>query len=541
MGDRNATVVAIIATSVVVVALIGLPLGRLTLVATERGWSTVATAFADPTAATAIANTVWISAAAAAIAVVAGTGAAIFSEALAGFRRRAVRAAILAPLLLPPFVLAQAWARAWGPSGLSDQVLGVHLPWLYGPGGIIVVLAVAATPLTYLVVAGAIASRVEPELDMAARASGAGSWTVLATVTLPLLRRAIVAAAIVAFVFAANAFGVPAVLGTPAGFLTITTRLYQDLAFSADPLAFVRATVLAATLMLLALVVVGAADAFLIPAAATRSTMPSPARDAGRPSRFSVALLVAAVLLTTLLPFVALVLTALTRAVGLPPVPEHWTVANFQAAVGGRFGDALATTLALATVAASIVLVLGAVAAVATRSRGRALGTLITLGFAVPGSALAVAVLLAYGGRLRDTLMLILIAYLAKFWALAHRQLSGSADRLPPDLVRAARASGAGPITAFRSIVAPILAPSAVAAWAIVFVFGLHELTMSSLLYGPGTATLAVVVLGVQQLGDPTVSAALAVLLTAIVVVGTIPVLLVRRAAVRPDPVVPGG
>ena len=37
----------------------------------------------------------------------------------------------------------------------------------------------------------------------------------------------------------------------------------------------------------------------------------------------------------------------------------------------------------------------------------------------------------------------------------------------------------------------------------IVFMFGLHEVTMSSLLYGPGTATLAVVVLNLQQLGRP--------------------------------------
>ncbi len=293
--------------------------------------------------------------------------------------------------------------------------------------------------------------------------------------------------------------------------------------------------------MLLALVVVAAADALGHRAGATRSGLPSTGRVGARGGGVGVALLVGVVTLTTVVPFVALLLTALTRAVGLPPVPEHWTLANFAMAVDGPFGEALARTVVLGTVTASLVLVLGAVAAVAARSRARALGTAITLGFAVPGSALAVAVLLAYGGPLRDTLALILVAYLAKFWALGHRQLSGSLDRLAPDLVRAARASGAGPVDALATVVAPILAPSVVAAWAIVFVFALHELTMSSLLYGPGTATLAVVVLGVQQLGDPTVSAALSVLLTAIVVAGTIPLLLVRRAAVRPGPVTPAG
>ena len=60
----------------------------------------------------------------------------------------------------------------------------------------------------------------------------------------------------------------------------------------------------------------------------------------------------------------------------------------------------------------------------------------------------------------------------------------------------------------------------------MVFVFALHELTMSSLLYGSHTATLAVVVLNVQQLGDPTVTAALAVLLTGLVGLAAIPLAL---------------
>ena len=62
----------------------------------------------------------------------------------------------------------------------------------------------------------------------------------------------------------------------------------------------------------------------------------------------------------------------------------------------------------------------------------------------------------------------------------------------------------------------------------IVFIFGLHELTMSSLLYGPGSATLAVVVLNLQQLGETNLTAALAILLTLILSIAALPLL--RRA-----------
>ncbi len=227
------------------------------------------------------------------------------------------------------------------------------------------------------------------------------------------------------------------------------------------------------------------------------------------------------------MPFVAIVLTALTRATGLAPVPANWTLANFGDAIDSRFVGGLVNSLVLATAAASIVSVLAGLLA-ALRGRSRVVGTGVTLGFALPGSALAIAVLLAYGRPLGDTLAIILLAYVAKFWALGHRQLAGSVDRLPPEHVRAARASGAGPSDALLSVVVPFLRPSIVAGWLVVFLFAVHELTMSSLLYGPTTATLAVIVLDVQQLGDPTVTAALAVLLTGLVLLAAAPLAVVR-------------
>lgn len=516
--------------------LIGIPLVRLIGVALGGGVPAVVATLTDPAVAAAIGNSLWTAAVVAVVAVAGGTAAALATER-GGLPGRAwLRAGILLPLLCPPFVTAFGWTRAYGPRGLADRSLGLEVPGLYGPLGIVLVLSVAALPLAWLIVAGALASRVEPDLERAARASGAGPSTVLRTVTLPLLRPAILSALVVTFVFAVNAFGVPAILGTPAGFATITTRLYQDLARSADPAAFVEAGVLAATLVVLALAVVGPADAWLTGRAANRTGDSSGA--VGGPAGGSVrrravaGVLAGAITLLTIVPLGAVLLTALTRAVGLDPVPANWTLANFGEALDARFADALVHSLFLAVTAATIVLPLGALlVAVGQRAgRGRgALRTAATLGFALPGSALAIAVLLAYGGWLRDSLAIILVAYVAKFWALGQRQVAGSADRLPADVVRAARASGAGAWMALRTVVAPLLRPSLAAAWLVVFLFALHELTMSSLLYGPRSATLSVVVLNAQQLGDPTVSAALAVLLVGLIVVFAAPVAVLAR------------
>jgi iron(III) transport system permease protein len=208
------------------------------------------------------------------------------------------------------------------------------------------------------------------------------------------------------------------------------------------------------------------------------------------------------------------------------PVLRRCTVAHVFAALGHSLG--------LAAGAATIVLLLGALtAALGLRRVGRPLSTLVILTLAVSGSALAVAVLLAYGGRLHDSLAIILVAYLAKFWALGHRPLAGAVERLPTDLVRAARVSGAGPVVSVRTVVVPLLRPAGLGVWVLVFLFAIHELTISSLLYGPGNETLAVVILDRQQLGDVAATSALSVLLTVLIAAVAVVLLAARRAAAR--------
>lgn len=477
--------------------------------------------------ATAIAHSLLTSLLATAGAVVVGVGGALLG---ARHRSRVLRAGMLLALLVPPFVSAVAWTRAFGPGGLTDDLFGWTLPGLIGPAGIVVVLAVHAAPMVYLLASASLDTRARPELEWAARAAGAGRWVALRTVTLPLLGPAVAGGAALAFAMSMNAFGIPAVLGIPAGYPTITTRIYADLARSADPAAFARVVVLSTILVVLVLGVVLLADRVIRRAAPTAGT----AREALRPSgRHPVAASLAGgyVFAAVVLPLVALLLTALTRAVGLTPWPSTWTLANFAEAWSGDAWGAAGRSLLLAGIAATVVTGLALLGAARRPGRpGRGIGGITAATFAVPGSALAVAVLLAYGPWLRDTLLIVLIAYLAKFWALAQRSVGGSSAMVERDALQAARVSGASAPMTLRRVLVPMLRPALAAGWLLVFLFGLHELTMSSLLYGPGTETLAVWTLEVQQLGDVTVTAALAVLLT-VPGVAAAGVLARRRAA----------
>lgn len=513
--------------------LVVVPIGRLIGVAISGGTAGLEAALGRASLV-AIVGTAWTSAAVVVLAVTLGTLAALALHRLDLPARRVLRVALLMPLLTPPFVAALGWVQAYAPEALTDDLFGVSAGALFGPAGIVAVLVVSAVPLVLLVVGAALEDRVEPDLELAARVSGAGRVAAFRTVTAPLLRPALLAASVLVFVTSINAFGVPAVLGIPAGFTTITTRIYQDLVFSADDAVFVRVIVLACLLAAVGLVVVGVVDTASASTGRSLRTgtgSGSARRSRGRAARVAAAILVAYVALTTLVPLLGLVVTALTRAVGLAPVPENLTLDNFAAAVGPRTGGAVVRSIGLAIAAASLTLLLSGIVVALGRRRGsRAVTTAATLMFALPGSTVAVAVLVAYGGLLRDTLAIILLAYLAKLWAVALRPVAGSVERLPHDLLYAARASGAGPGDALRSVAIPLLRPTIVAAWLLVFLFGVHELTMSSLLHGPGTTTFAVVVLDQQQLGDPTVTSALGVLLTLVVLVAALPLVFMRRA-----------
>ena len=213
-------------------------------------------------------------------------------------------------------------------------------------------------------------------------------------------------------------------------------------------------------------------------------------------------------------------LTAITRGPGLPPVPANWTLANFSVAFSGAAGPALARTAWLSAVAAVLAPLLGGlVAGVSRRAWRGPVATLVTLAFAVPGSALAVGMLIGYGRWLPGSALLIVLAYLAKFWAFGHRPVQAALDRLSPDLVRAARSSGADAGTALRTVVLPPLTTALVGSAALVFLLASHELTMSSILYGPGSQTFAVVIANQRDLGGTGTTAALALVLAVPVLV----------------------
>jgi iron(III) transport system permease protein len=538
MRARPAGAAPAVGALFVAAVVVVVPLVQLGRVVASDGGASIGRVVRAPGFGAAAAHSLELAVIVPVLAVPLGVGFAVLLRRRDLPCRGVLRVLVVAPLVVPQFVLGYSWTQAYGRAGFTDQLVGVRWTSLTGPAGIVVVLVVDAVPICYLLTNAGLATRAQPDLENAARLSGAGWWVAARTVTLPLLRPVLAAEFLLTFVGTLESFAAPQVLGAPAGYATVTTRMYADLALGSDPATFTDAVTLAMGLVVVAAVLLVPADLFLTPRLRSpRSTLATRRGAAGRPGARSVlvAMTVAGYgVFAVLLPLAALVLAALTRAIGVPPTPSNWTLDNFRSALDAPTRAAFVHSLQLALAAGVLLTVLGAaVTALERRRAGRLLGSLAMLPFAVPGSALAVGLLIAYDRRLGGTLALILLAYLAKFWALAHRTVSGAADRVPAGEWQAARTSGAGPVAAVRTIWLPALAPALLAAGLLVFVSALHEVTMSSLLYSTGTETVAVAVLNSQELGDTGTTAALSVALTGLLVAIAVPAWLLLRAAAR--------
>jgi iron(III) transport system permease protein len=145
--------------------------------------------------------------------------------------------------------------------------------------------------------------------------------------------------------------------------------------------------------------------------------------------------------------------------------------------------------------------------------------------YALPGIVLAIAVILTFlrplpliGVSIYATLWIILVAYLARFFALALGPVTAGFRQADPTLEEAARVAGAGLGMRLTTIVAPMMAPVAAAGAILVFLTAFNELTVSALLWSAGTETVGVQVFNLEDGGYTTLASAMAVATVVVIV-----------------------
>lgn len=489
---------------------------------------------ADPETWRVLGNTLYVSLWTTALAGALGVTLAFLVARTDLPGRRVFQSLLVLPYLVPPFIGALAWLYVLGPAGFLNQAWMAltngsdPLVRIYGAGGIVLAMTLYKYPIAYLTVAAGL-DRVDPALEEAARSAGASPWRTARDVTLPLVLPSIAAGLTLVFLSAMAEFGTPAILGFPAKYFVLATKIYATI------LDFDRPYNLhvAAALSLLLALVAGAVLAlqrwwlrdrgFGLVTGVGRA----PVLLLGRARPWAGAAVALFVVVGAGLPLLAVLLTALTRAYGRPLGADNLGLDNFRVVLFQlpAVWRAARNSVLLAASAATVCVILAlALAYLQQRARirgGTALEALVTLPFAVPGTVLALAIVLAFlrpvfGLWLYNTIWIILVAYVARFLALALRPVAAALTQLHPALEEAARASGASLWRALADVTVPLLRSGLVAAWVLAAVPALTELTLSVILWSAGNETIGVMAFNLHEEGKVLLSAALASLIVAV-------------------------
>jgi iron(III) transport system permease protein len=510
-----------------VAAIIVVPiLAIVWLAATGGGWSELN----DPAVAEAAINSLVSASLSGALAVLLGTLLAILIERTDLPGRRILRLFALSPMLVPPFVGAIAWLSLLGPSSLVNRWWSDHFGaplWnLYGGDGVVFLLTVHGFPIAMMIVGQAL-RRVPSDLEQAARIAGSSASRALWEVTVPLLRPAMLSSFTLIAVSNLADFGIPAIIGLPERYTTLSTLVYRYLQSGTvdDPLAVVAAI----GFVLLVVALIGVVVDLL--RARTRVELDAqaaaPARLPLGRARIPLAIVTATLVLAlTLLPLITLTAQSLLPAPGVPLSLETITLASFERALtasGTLTG--VANSVMLATLAAIICGVLGlAVGTLVTRTRSRDNAGLLGLALlpqAIPGLVIAVAwLVIAPRIGLYNTPWIILCAYLTSFLALVVQSVSAPLASTPSTAEEAARVSGASQLRALWDISCRMAVPAAISGAVLVALTAVRELTLSVLLLSPGSQTLGVVIFNLQQAGAYNASSALSLIVALVGLAG---------------------
>src|SRR6186713_1014790 len=431
--------------------------------------------------------------------------------------RQFIRALVTASFVTPPFLGAVAWELLAAPnSGLLNQLYrfatGAAEPLfdIYSLTGLIFVISCYTFPFVFVLVANAL-DNMPGELEDASAILGGKAWTTARRVTIPLALPALVAGALIAFLQAMTLFGSPAILALPAGFHTMTTKIWSLFQYPPKPELAAAASLplLIITIMLLR------AEHFILgrcgySVVGGKNSEPRIVRLGGwRWVLLAGAMLV--LMCPVFLPYLALLNASFSKVASHLVWFNNFTLQNLHFVFYELSATQLAlrNTFILGTLAATAGTILAVVISYVTARQAvaghRALGFLATAPVAIPGIVLGVGLFFTYTRPpfvLYGTLWILLIAFVTLSLPAAYQQMQSALHAVHPELEDASRILGATRLRSLWQITAPLLRTSVIATWCFVFVGVIRELSAAIMLFTSETKVLSVLIYDLNESGD---------------------------------------
>lgn len=436
----------------------------------------------------------------------------------------------LLPLFVPTVLNTIGWILLLdGQIGVANTVIrgllgmdpGVGPLNVYSFWGMVWVKGMLDIPLVVLWLWPAFAA-MDPGLEEASAMSGASRGKVIGTVTLPLMRPALLAAFLISFVSSLEDVTVPILVGLPARINVFASEIYVQAARTPSDLH--RASGYAAILLVitLALIVLYRRLTLKTERFVTvrgKGFRPSVV-ELGR-SRWPVTIGLAALLFViVILPMLLLLWVSLTPFMQAPSfaafgtLTTEWYESVF---IDARMRRGLVNSATLGLVTAVIVMLISLIVGwIVVRTRSRAAYVLDILAFtpiAVPGLVIGIALIWLYLTvdlpiTVYGTSIILVLAYVTRFIPYGVRLSYAGFAQVHPELEEAAAVSGSSWAHVIRKISLPLLSRSMAVGAIYVFLRGFRELPASLLLHSIGQEPYSVVVFFLWTTGQTARTAA---------------------------------
>lgn len=431
--------------------------------------------------------------------------------------RRVIPLLVIVPFVIPPIVQAQSYVLMLAPeTGVLNMVLRI-LPWWAGERGpidpfsfvaLVVVQGLSSVTFPFLFITPVL-QNMDGSLEEAGRAAGASPLQVLRKITIPVLGPALLGVAILQVIFMIGALEIPLLFGQQAGSDLLSLKIWKLLTPSAGSLPRYGLAAAYGVNFLVVTAIIFWMYRRVTRTAARRAAITGkgyrPTRYALRRWKVPVLLLVFLYLVpTTFLPLVALTWTALTpyiMAMTWANFQEFASLDSFRAVLSdGEFWASLLRTVFIATVAATISVVLATIAAfVVARSQAsrstQALDLLASSSLAIPGAIAGFSALMLYMVtnptlHLQGTIWILIMTYAYRM-AVAYRTSTAAVLQVSSSLEESAAVSGASRFQVLRMVVMPLILPTAAVAWIGSVILNAQEFTLPAFLATPSTRPLS--------------------------------------------------
>lgn len=427
------------------------------------------------------------------LSVVFGVGAAVLLSRTNLPGRQLFTGVVILPVMLPGLVLIVGWMAMWAPSGYVSSWLEINTVFwfpidLYTLPGMALVATSVAAPIVFLFCRTTVLA-IDSSLEDAARSAGAGPLRALVSVTVPLLRPAVLNSALLVFAVSFEVLGLPLILGFSNDITLVSTYLYENWIGASPP----RQGLVSAGAVFLLACVSGllVARNRLVGDSARYTTVTGKATakrvvDLG-PARWPLAALVGSVLgVLVVVPLVGVFMTAFTTI--LTPLISPWSVlttSNFTSVFDNPIWmESIRNSLVIATVGGLLTtLAIAVISVVAHRSDFRFRGSLqqaVLWPRMMPGLVTGMAFFWSFAildpsGAVRGSLWGLGLAFAVRSLAIGYGVFYPALAAIGQDLDRAARTSGATWWQATVTVALRLSAPAMAACFILLFVSMLND------------------------------------------------------------------